>query len=172
MKVYSHTIAVIISTCVTNDRHVHMSYTDIKSNVCLFVCPGRIVPREPVYRADPTGTCLPSRCHGNLLADPTGTCLPSRYHGNLADPTGTCLPIPREPVSRSHGNLFTEPIPRECVYRVVSSGTWLALLGLSVAVRCKRDELLRTGMHKDYLRFWKWSLFYDEESSVLRFRAN
>jgi hypothetical protein len=98
-------------------------------SVCLFVCPGKFVPgkvftepipREPIYRADPTGTCLPSRFPGNVC---------------------------------------TGPLALECVYRVVSSVTWLALLGLSVAVRCKRDELLRTGMHKDYLRFWKWSLF-------------
>jgi hypothetical protein len=83
--------------------------------------------------AVPTGTCLPSLSHGNLFTEPIPRDPVSRSYGNLlADPTGTCQPVPREPSrshgnllagptgtclsSRSHGILFTEPIPWEPVW--------------------------------------------------------
>jgi hypothetical protein len=63
-------------------------------SVCLSVC-----PREGVYRADPTGTCLPSLSHGNQFTEPM-----PREPVYRAYPMGICLP------SRSHGNVYKQPM--------------------------------------------------------------
>jgi hypothetical protein len=59
-----------------------------------------------------SGTCVPSRCPGNVFTE----LFPRELAFYPVRSEQTCCP----------GNVCTEPLPRERVYRVVATGTWLA----------------------------------------------
>jgi hypothetical protein len=64
------------------------------ATICLSVCLFEPIPREPVYRTDPTGTCQPIPREPVYRAYPTGTCLPSRIRIITALPN-VVLFVPR-----------------------------------------------------------------------------